>query len=176
MGFFTRVQHKLHNFLAIKLSCTISLNTIQTTWCLVQLVFVAACPPAILRREVWLAGLHVWIQYSMAVCARNAHITVYDVTTWSWVNLVNPRQSKLHAFVQTFCPHAYEIDRSRGIITRKLSDDRTLSRALWGWWEWRVGEQSLLIFLSGLSVLSMHHYAGQLFNNSRLPEVFNGVS
>ena len=27
---------------------------------------------------------------SMALCARNAHITVYDVTTWSWVNLVNP--------------------------------------------------------------------------------------
>ena len=26
----------------------------------------------------------------MALCARNAHITVYDVTTWSWVNLVNP--------------------------------------------------------------------------------------
>ena len=24
----------------------------------------------------------------MALCARNAHITVYDVTTWSWVNLV----------------------------------------------------------------------------------------
>ena len=28
----------------------------------------------------------------MALCARNAHITVYDVTTWSWVNLVNPSQ------------------------------------------------------------------------------------
>ena len=27
---------------------------------------------------------------SMALCARNAHITVYDVTTWSWVNLVHP--------------------------------------------------------------------------------------
>ena len=26
----------------------------------------------------------------MALCARNAHITVYDVTTWSWVNLVHP--------------------------------------------------------------------------------------
>ena len=29
----------------------------------------------------------------MALCARNArnaHITVNDVTTWSWVNLVNP--------------------------------------------------------------------------------------
>ena len=25
-----------------------------------------------------------------ALRARNAHITVYDVTTWSWVNLVNP--------------------------------------------------------------------------------------
>ena len=28
----TRVQHKLHNFLAIKLRGTISLNTIQTTY------------------------------------------------------------------------------------------------------------------------------------------------
>ena len=27
---------------------------------------------------------------SVALCARNARITVYDVTTWSWVNLVNP--------------------------------------------------------------------------------------
>ena len=27
---------------------------------------------------------------SMALCARNALITVYDVTTWSWVNLANP--------------------------------------------------------------------------------------
>ena len=24
------------------------------------------------------------------VCACNAHITLYDVTTWIWVNLVNP--------------------------------------------------------------------------------------
>ena len=45
-------------------------------------------------------------------------------------SLVEPRQSKLHAFVQTFCPHVHEIDRSHGIITRKLSDDRTLLRAL----------------------------------------------
>ena len=27
---------------------------------------------------------------STALCARNAHITLYDITTWSWVNLVNP--------------------------------------------------------------------------------------
>ena len=27
---------------------------------------------------------------STALCARNAHITLYDVTTWRWVNLVNP--------------------------------------------------------------------------------------
>ena len=34
----------------------------------------------------------------MALCARNAHITVYDVTTWSWVwvNLVNPGQLAIH--------------------------------------------------------------------------------
>ena len=29
---------------------------------------------------------------STALCARNAHITLNDVTTWSWVNLVNPIQ------------------------------------------------------------------------------------
>ena len=34
--------------------------------------------------------LHVWIQFHGALRARNAHITVYDVTTWSWVNLVHP--------------------------------------------------------------------------------------
>ena len=46
--------------------------------------------------------LHVWIQFHGALRARNAHITVYDVTTWSWVNLVHPpipldcRPCKLH--------------------------------------------------------------------------------
>ena len=29
--------------------------------------------------------LHVWFQFYTALCARNAHITLYDVTTWSWV-------------------------------------------------------------------------------------------
>ena len=46
-----------------------------------------------IRREVWLGktnSLHVWIQFHGALCTRNAYITVYDVTTWSWVNLVNP--------------------------------------------------------------------------------------
>ena len=45
---------------------------------------------------MWLQGvacdtnvLHVWIQFHGALRARNVHITVYDVTTWSWVNLVN---------------------------------------------------------------------------------------
>ena len=31
---------------------------------------------------------------STALCARNAHITLYDVTTWSWVNLVNPNKER----------------------------------------------------------------------------------
>ena len=38
-------------------------------------------------------ALHVWIQFHGALRGRNAHITVYDVTTWSWagrVNLVHP--------------------------------------------------------------------------------------
>ena len=35
--------------------------------------------------------LHVWIQFHEPW--RSAHITVYDVTTWSWVNLVNPVSS-----------------------------------------------------------------------------------
>ena len=47
-----------------------------------------------IRREVWLASLMRYvsgpIQFHGALRARNAHITVYDVTTWSWVNLVNP--------------------------------------------------------------------------------------
>ena len=28
---------------------------------------------------------------TMAFYTRNAHITAFDVTTWSWVSLVNPR-------------------------------------------------------------------------------------
>ena len=36
----------------------------------------------------------VWLAMSgsssTALCARNAHITLYDITSWSWVNLVNP--------------------------------------------------------------------------------------
>ena len=45
-----------------------------------------------IRREVWLARLMRYMSgsSSMALCARNAHITVYDVTTWRWVNLVHP--------------------------------------------------------------------------------------
>ena len=45
-----------------------------------------------IRREVWLARLMCYMSgsSSMALCACNAHITVYDVTTWSWVNLVHP--------------------------------------------------------------------------------------
>ena len=34
--------------------------------------------------------LHLWIQFHGALHACNVHITVYDVTTWRWVNLVNP--------------------------------------------------------------------------------------
>ena len=40
-------------------------------------------------------ALHVWIQFHGALRALNAHITVYDVTTWSWVNLVNPHTDAL---------------------------------------------------------------------------------
>ena len=49
----------------------------------------AACAKA---REVWLASVMCCMSgsSSMALCARNAYITLYDVTTWSWVNLVNP--------------------------------------------------------------------------------------
>ena len=48
-----------------------------------------------IRREMWLARLMRYMSgsSSMALCARNAHITVYDVTTWSWVNLVHPEFS-----------------------------------------------------------------------------------
>ena len=43
-----------------------------------------------IRRGVWLARLMRYMSgsSSMAHWAHNAHITVYDVTTWSWVNLV----------------------------------------------------------------------------------------
>ena len=48
-----------------------------------------ACAKA---REVWLARVMCCMSgsSSTALCAHNAHITLYDVTTWSWVNLVNP--------------------------------------------------------------------------------------
>ena len=36
----------------------------------------------------------VWLAMSgsssTALCTRHAHITLYDITSWSWVNLVNP--------------------------------------------------------------------------------------
>ena len=43
-------------------------------------------------RDVWLARVMCCMSGSSStvLCARNAHITLYDVTTWSWVNLVNP--------------------------------------------------------------------------------------
>ena len=37
--------------------------------------------------------LHVWIQFHGDLRARNVHITVYDVTTWSWVDLVHPQHA-----------------------------------------------------------------------------------
>ena len=94
------------------------MNTIQTTWCLVQLVFCCCmCPPATQTRLEDLGAiyhsqrgvacetnvLHVWIQFH-ALCARNAHITVYDVTTWSWVNLVNPAPAQLSVACSTEKP------------------------------------------------------------------------
>ena len=79
-----------------------------------------------IRREVWLARLmRVWIQFHGALCARNAHITVYDnahnahnahitvydVTTWSW------RQSHFHRGLwsrnETACAHAQKIRKWR---------------------------------------------------------------
>ena len=35
---------------------------------------------------------------------RSAHITVYDVTTWSWVNLVNPLGTRSNVQVITSFP------------------------------------------------------------------------
>ena len=42
---------------------------------------------------------HVWIRFHGALRARNAHITAYDVTTWSWIlgELSEPRISPMHA-------------------------------------------------------------------------------
>ena len=47
---------------------------------------------SLFRREMWLARLMCCMSGSSStvICARNAYITLYDVTTWSWVNLVNP--------------------------------------------------------------------------------------
>ena len=43
-------------------------------------------------REVWFARLMCCVSRSSstALCPLNAHITLYDVTTWSWANLVHP--------------------------------------------------------------------------------------
>ena len=43
-------------------------------------------------------ALHVWIQFHGALRTRNAHITIYDATTWSWVNLVNPLKGRVTRF------------------------------------------------------------------------------
>ena len=47
-------------------------------------------------QEVWLARLTCYMSgsNSIALCVQNVQITVYDVTTWSWVNLVNPVAKK----------------------------------------------------------------------------------
>ena len=46
-------------------------------------------------------ALHIWIQFHGALRARNAHITVYDITTWSWVNLVHPSLVPRHPIFHT---------------------------------------------------------------------------
>ena len=76
------------------------LPDVLSNWC-----FVAACHPAnqTSLEELMLCVLQVfqaipfaavWLAMSgsssTALCARNAHITLYDITSWSWVNLVNP--------------------------------------------------------------------------------------
>ena len=38
--------------------------------------------------------LHVWIQFHGTLRACKVHITAYDITTWSWVNSVNPLQQR----------------------------------------------------------------------------------
>ena len=53
---------------------------------------IATCTSHTFRRKVWLAKLMCCMSGSSStvICARNAHITLNDITTWSWVNLVNP--------------------------------------------------------------------------------------
>ena len=57
-------------------------TAVLSNWC-----FVA--PATQTRPKVWLQRLMCYMSGSSnrALCARNVHIIVYDVTTWSWVNL-----------------------------------------------------------------------------------------
>ena len=119
---------------AIKFICTTSLNTIRTTWCLVHWCFVVARPTATPSRIEELT-LHVLKpercdlrvmccmsgSSSTTLCARNAHIKLYDVTAWSWVNLVNPLLLSLIAswrsrLVQRVCLRCI-----LGAVVRRLS-------------------------------------------------------
>ena len=50
-------------------------------------VFPWLLPAGPSQRGVACETIHVWIQ--LAYCVHNAHITVYDTTTWSWVNLLS---------------------------------------------------------------------------------------
>ena len=75
-----------------------------TTWCFYQLVFCCCMPTsnskstwgvnaAYTTSLMWLARLimcYMSGSSSMENCMCNAHVTVYDVTKWSWVNLVTP--------------------------------------------------------------------------------------
>ena len=54
---------------------------------LLSLPFAERCD---LRDYYIICAIYMSGPSTMALCVRNAHITVYDVTTWSWVNLVNP--------------------------------------------------------------------------------------
>ena len=66
-------------------------------------------------------ALHVWIQFHGTLRACNAHIPVHDVTTWSWVNLVNEPHS-------VFCTDILLADKTS---RAKRQNDVILEKIVW---------------------------------------------
>ena len=120
------------------------MNTIETIRCLVQLVFCcfmpsiksksnwganATCITSLASHSFWRCGLLGYLSgsSSTALCGCNAHIIFYDVTTWSWKNLVNPAHGcskQLCTTTQTDC----ELEGSCGIVLMLWSLQKQLQR------------------------------------------------
>ena len=81
LAVLTRVQHILHNFSSykIKLHNLFEHNTDYLMFCPTGVLLLHALQQhvlQVLRREVWLMGLQVWIQFHGALRVQCAHYSL----------------------------------------------------------------------------------------------------